>query len=160
MLWQKRKKNEKKTGFNRFKSVRLPVALNQATKTTVVVASCPFLGPKTRPDQTLEHYWAQRPWGFSSQQQVNSTPPLSDQNHFSILSVDSISEMDEPVETPKVIQTLKNHSCNPWSPKNSKTPFGKTASISLCHWHFRWDRRDPSLPHPESWTCDYRHWGC
>ena len=51
MLWQKRSKT-KKTGFNRFKSVRLPVASNQATKTVVAVAGCPFLGPKTGPDRT------------------------------------------------------------------------------------------------------------
>ena len=38
---------------------------------------------------------------------MNSTPPLSDHNRFSVLSVDNIPEIDEPVETIKVVQTPK-----------------------------------------------------
>jgi hypothetical protein len=41
---------------------------------------------------------------------VNCTPPLSSQNQFSILSVDSISdEIEEPVK-PKVVQTSESYS--------------------------------------------------
>jgi hypothetical protein len=41
---------------------------------------------------------------------MNCTPPLSSQNHFYILSVDSISnEIEKPVET-KVVQNSESHS--------------------------------------------------
>jgi hypothetical protein len=39
---------------------------------------------------------------------VNCTPPLSSRNRFSILSIDSIPEIEEPVET-EVVQSSKSH---------------------------------------------------
>jgi hypothetical protein len=39
---------------------------------------------------------------------VNRTPPLSSRNRFSILSIDSIPEIEEPVET-KVVQSSESH---------------------------------------------------
>ena len=45
---------------------------------------------------------------FLKPQQVNCTPSLRSNNQFSVLSVDSITEVDEPVETPQVIHTPKN----------------------------------------------------
>ena len=39
---------------------------------------------------------------------MNCTPSLCSNNRFSVLSVDSITEIDEPVEIPQVVQTPKN----------------------------------------------------
>ena len=45
---------------------------------------------------------------FLKLQQANCTPSLCNDNRFSVLSVDSITEIDEPVEIPQVVQTPKN----------------------------------------------------
>jgi hypothetical protein len=52
---------------------------------------------------------------------VTRTPPLSDQNRFSILTVDSIPEIDEPVDAPKVVQTPETPSVKPATSRISKT---------------------------------------
>jgi len=44
---------------------------------------------------------------------VNCTPPLSDQNRFAILPVDSIPEIEESFETPQVVQNIEKVSASP-----------------------------------------------
>jgi hypothetical protein len=61
---------------------------------------------------------------------VNRTPPLSSHNQFSILSVDSIPEIDEPVVDPQVVPKLE---------KPSEKP-----SVPGRVWRPRWERRLPA----------------